>query len=54
MSERRRNVFGNIGIGGLLLVVAALCFFLAVVGVKIGDLDLVPAGLFFLTLGLLL
>ena len=41
-------------IGRILLAIAALLFFLATVGASLGTLQLIPLGLFFLALGLLL
>jgi len=42
------------GIGSILLVIAAVCFGLAAFGVGVGSVALVPLGLMFLALGLVL
>jgi hypothetical protein len=38
----------------IMFAIAALCFLLALLGMTLGTLDLVTAGLLFLALGLLL
>lgn len=38
----------NLGLRGILLIVAIICFVLAAIGVGVGDISLVPLGLAFL------
>lgn len=37
----------NLGLRSILLIVAIICFVLAIVGVALGDVELVPLGLAF-------
>ena len=58
MTPRRRLLGttggGTLSIGRVMLGIAALLFLMAALGATLGTLSLVPLGLFFLALGLLL
>lgn len=50
-NERRRKVMRTIGLGAILIIIAAIVFILAAFGVAIGTVPLIPIGLALFALG---